>query len=270
MFFFLFFLKTIIVSLNNHDVVKIVTFIDKNYDILLDNFYCNLKMLNLSNNLHVYYSDLKLKTFFIEKNISSTCLNNIKSSNSASSYGQSHYWYITKIKTLAFLKSVSTFENFIFSDVDVLWLQNPIPDLFKNCKTDICFQANNKNDYDKINSGFFYVKRTQNSMNFFSQAFKLVKLRKYIDFGDQDILNDLKSNQNFSSTLSFLCLDKYPNGLHNDYWGKNILSIFSNNIQVMVIHNNWIISLKEKINRYKRFNSWFVDKNRKCSIDRKI
>ena len=236
----------------------IVTFIDDSYKPLLQNFLCNMDKLNLTKYVHIYLAGNKLEHLVQSKNVSYTIVNSISSSVKSSNYGDDFYWYISKQKTIAFLEATKNFEKYIFTDVDVLWIKNPLLDLESFCDVDICFQSNTPNGYKKINSGFFFVKKSKGTLNFFKQALNMSKTEKYRYQGDQDILIDIVKRKKKNAFWKFLKLDKYPNGGTENVW-KN-----QKNSSIFVIHNNWIVSLGKKIERFISVDGWFLDKNSNC------
>ena len=152
------------------------------------------------------------------------------------------------------------FNEYIFSDTDVFWNHNPINDLRKNCKKKICFQSDSLNRYVSINSGFYYTPNTSYVQDFFSDALLLAKNNKYVKSGDQKILNELLKTAKYRTLAGFLNIKLYPHGGIPNIW-KNISSLRQN---ILILHNNYIVGLKQKIQRQKIYNIWSLDDNFCC------
>ena len=251
--FFIFLNFSLLVHSKNR--FQIVTFLNGAYKDLLFNFVCNMEKLNLKNLLHVYMADATLNYYLEAKNISYTVIDSVNFHNKSSVYGHSDYWYISKQKTKAFKMAVQKYNVFLFTDVDVLFLKNPFETVGKMCMTDLCFQTDSRFGYGIVNSGFFFVKRTFNTISFFSEALKLLNEPIFSKLGDQEILNHLLKTKEFSNIYSFLDKDKFRNGYNETIWTKTFLN---SQHDVIVIHNNFIISIEKKIERFKKISSWYV------------
>lgn len=244
---------------------KIVTFLNGPYKELLFNFVCNLEKLGLDRNLHVFLADYSLVDYLKKKKISYEVIKDIVYYNRSSSYSEKNYWYISKQKTRAFEKAGKIFKSFLFSDVDVLFLRNPINYLQKHCLTDICFQSDSKRGNKFVNSGFFYVKKTQKTDIFFEKASNLLNHSKFKKLGDQDIINFLLKSPEFKSIYSYLDRNEFPNGSNNTLWKNEINTLLQQNPTIYVIHNNWIKSKKSKIERLRKISAWYAN-GEKCDF----
>lgn len=244
---------------------KIVTFLNGPYKELLYNFVCNLEKLGLNRRLHVYLADNSLVKFLKIKNISHDVIRDIIHLNSSSTYSEKNYWYISKQKTRAFEKAAQSYKSFLFSDVDVLFLRNPMNRLKKNCINPICFQSDSLKGNNFVNSGFFYVSNSQKAARFFEKASHLLSNSSFEKLGDQDILNFLLRKAEFKKLYSYLDRNEFPNGSNTTLWQNEIKILLQKNTNIYVIHNNWIKSKKSKIERLKKISAWYAN-GKKCKF----
>jgi len=259
--FFVCFFQNVLVSKNS---IGIITFINGPYKPLLHNFICNMEKLQIKSLLHVFLADSQLESFVQSKNISYTILDKITTVNNSVNYGDDFYWYISRQKILSFLEAVKIYKKYIFTDVDVLWLKNPITDLEKFCDIDICFQSNTPNGYKFVNSGFFFVNSSKQTLNFFKNSLRVSNKIKYKKLGDQDVINDVLQNKQNLINWKFLKLEYYPNGGVPNIWDNQ--RNFLNTSNIFVIHNNWIISLKNKTKRFQKVGGWYADGDNDCQF----
>lgn len=241
--------------------VKIVTFLDSTYKVLLLNFICNLKYLNLESNLHVYMADSGLNHILDAHHISYTVIpTKASTSEKSSDFGEKRYWYISKQKTKAFLQAAQSFGEFVFSDVDVLWVRDPLPHFESYCKgADMYYQGDSVHKQYTSNSGFFFVRKSDRSVAFFTAVEALSAARTFAQKCDQDIVNDVLNTTEYHNTFKYLDLNKFPNGIYKNFWKRFNINTLPND--TFVLHNNWIISEKEKIKRQKDFGGWFLNAN---------
>ena len=250
-------------SINGKNI-PIITFLNSAYGDILKNFICNLKILNLEKNLHVYLVDKKLK-YYLDRNNISNSLVNLEVSEDLSVYGEKEYWNIAKKKIFAFIEATQNFGEFVFSDVDILWLQNPLVHLKKDCNMYICFQPDHEKYKEKINTGFFYVKNPKFAITFFQEAAKLIENSEFQMYGSQAIVDHLLTNKyNYKNFTSVLDPDNYPNGGRKNYWNYNLLTLKKRFPDMKVLHNNWIRTKKSKIDRFKKNKSWFLNDQENC------
>ncbi len=58
--------------------------------------------------------------------------------------------------------------------------------------------------------------------------------------------------------VDFLDRRKFPNGNVEDLWEQKDLI---HNTEVVILHNNWALNMKDKIVRLLKQNLWFYDKD---------
>ncbi|KAM7251558.1 hypothetical protein ACFE04_023441 [Oxalis oulophora] len=86
--------------------------------------------------------------------------------------------------------------NFVFTDTDIMWLQDPFPRFLPNADFQIACDYFNGNPYDKKNApngGFTYVKSNHRTKLFYRYWY--ASRLKYPGKHDQDVLNMIKGSE---------------------------------------------------------------------------
>lgn len=224
------------------------------------NFYNNLKTLSLEKNLIVYITDFSLQDVLDKKNISFKYINyqNIDS-NVSNSYGSKSWNKINLIKGTIFVDILIKNKEFIYSDPDVLWLKPIFFKLRQDCKSDICFQSDSKSNvdnYENINAGFFYAKKTNFTLNFFLDLKKRCKAGNIEKEDDQKIINNMIKIKNLRKFIQLLSRDTFANGKYKNFFGNCKKQSFK---KLFTLHNNYVIGKKKKEFRAKKCGLWFND-----------
>lgn len=253
--FFFFFLVFFLKPTKN---IKILTFItSSNYEIF-NNFLKNLKKFNMESYLHVFTTDPSFGNISKVKNISFTFLNISSIVNvEAQNYGSKTWNKINLIKCSIFSDALLSFDEFIYSDPDVILLKNFILPLKIACKTDICFQSDNPENIIKkniYNAGFFYAKKTVFSVSFFEKWKKSCLMSEGENEDDQIILNNIVQKNYFKTNIQILDRLIFANGIFNNFFEKCKTELFPN---LLTLHNNWIVGKNKKILRAKLCGYWF-------------
>ncbi|XP_071826146.1 uncharacterized protein [Apostichopus japonicus] len=140
--------------------------------------------------------------------------------------------------------------NVLFSDVDTIWLDNPLPYLAG--EYDVILQEDNPYPELTYSVGFIYFKATDISKMFVNQWMEQVA--KYRDLKpDQKVLNvELESAVHLKKKI--LDTELFPNG-------KNFFERtwrMKHRIRPVVIHNNWVETLQDKFDRYDKMGLWLI------------
>ena len=155
----------------------------------------------------------------------------------------------------------------VYSDTDIVFLNDITEDIdkFKKSDYDVMFQNDVSNfDYNNDNnlcSGFMFFKPNNNCYRLLKDSMKLMKDnwntdKLYAGGGaDQEALN-LSRKLNKNLKVGVLDLKEYPNGSR---YFNNIDTIYKN-YKPKIIHNNYIISTPKKVERFKKYNLWFINK----------
>ncbi|XP_065004979.1 uncharacterized protein At1g28695-like [Musa acuminata AAA Group] len=132
--------------------------------------------------------------------------------------------------------------NFIFTDMDIMWLRNPFSrlslsgeDLQISCDY---YNGRPYDDSNHINTGFFYVASNNKTIKLFDMWFESRKTLKRMH--DQDVLEFLKSNGVFKRLgVSVRFLDTL--------YFSGFCQVTKNSKEVITVHANCCRSIKAKV-----------------------
>lgn len=167
----------------------------------------------------------------------------LKDHQEAASYSTAEFTSITIRKLEVILENIKR-------DREVLWIDNDIV-LFENCINDIRKYRGNmimQNDIWSPCTGFFLARYSLSTIRVIEKSIQWLRNR-----ADKVGLNDQHA---FSSVyksvigLGVTCLptDEYPNG--------KVYFDDKNTSKAKMLHNNYLMSTSEKVERFKIFNFW--------------
>lgn len=86
--------------------------------------------------------------------------------------------------------------SFIFTDVDVMWLRNPVRKLRENNNDDILISCDKFGTdrwcrYHLINTGFYYARSNNNTISLFQKWYNARNDTKYVGMKEQDVLQSM-------------------------------------------------------------------------------
>lgn len=166
--------------------------------------------------------------------------------------------------------------NVLWSGVDVVWFQNPLPRLsthkagtlvIESDESDVKLPANSGG---RANPGFFYAQAERATIKTFQDLER--KARKSSEIPEQllftEVLCGRKAQRRVGRTgctaatgLNTYFLDRrtFCNGIVNGYWWhQNVTQVAARN-GVYVLHNNGLNGPEEKARRQKAKVVWFYD-----------
>ena len=246
----------------NHNDFKIVMFLTGGLCQEAENCIQTIKNQKLDNKLLVTALD----------DISYKCMNKIginverKKTNLKleASFGTRDFYEIVYNKLEIIEKKLKEHNTVIvYSDSDIVFLKDISEDVekFKNSKYDIMFQ-NDIADFGKskgnLCSGFMFFKNNIKTKSCLSLAMKMMKHEwdnrpsKGGGLADQKFLN--KAIKKLNINVGVLNLKDYPNGAR---YFRNLKTKY-NNYKPKIVHNNYIVGTKNKIERFKQHNLWFI------------
>lgn len=181
-------------------------------------------------------------------------------------FGTKDFYEITIHKLDIIRESIETHNKMVvYTDTDIVFLKDISDDIykFKNSHYDIMIQndTNRFNEADKGNlcTGFIMFKPNKKCIKVLKDAKQLMldnwDNRKWDTGGgaDQKAMN-ISIKENKCSVGTFDLMD-YPNG--SRYFDNN--HKFKTHTPKM-IHNNYIVGTKNKIERFKKYGLWFISK----------
>ena len=171
-------------------------------------------------------------------------------------FGSGDYLKLVNKRPAYILPFLEQGVDVLFSDVDTVWLQNPLPHFPEGF--DVHFERDIYDDAkkpDMICAGFVYYSATNATINLIRQW--MIRIKTKPDIPDQQLLNQLIRNKNIRRTLKINFLDqgKFPNG--NDFFNED-WRLKNAHIQTVVVHNNWIKGHDIKIERFKNVSMWYL------------
>ena len=184
-----------------------------------------------------------------------------------------------------------------WTDTDIVWFQNPIP-LMSAMESDFVVQSNapskeaDANGALRINSGFYRVRSNPSTIAAMEQivmhaaASRLTEQPSFymvLCGGKEgthrqgttrciyplpdDAAPKGQGEEGKGATLAVDYLDRrlYPAGAYGDFWTSDRLH---DNGDLVILHNNWIKGMRNKIQRLVDHGLWFYNRNKAiCSYD---
>ncbi len=228
-----------------------------NHDIEANNLLGSIKKNTPQFLPHILVcvSDDSSKNFALKHNLNYFVMPTI---NESGVYMSREMNTFTRRKFEAIVHLLEQKKDILYVDTDVVFLSNPLPwikiDYDLNIQDDVCYlPAQNQ----ELCTGFMYIKTNARTITFFKQAIAEMVARDYKSFADQNALNYLLEQQTLPISVNVLDLCKYPNGCR--YFRKSYA--FCRTSDALIVHNNYLVGVPEKMQRFKQYNLIFTDYN---------
>eukprot|EP00850_Spirogloea_muscicola_P017041 SM000142S00555 [mRNA] locus=s142:267194:271360:- [translate_table: standard] len=261
----------------DEDKVVILIGVTYAYRDLLINFVCRLQTLQVTNYL-VVALDVDLYKFAFAQGLPVYYDKDV--GDGSKTYGDCEFnsacfRSATKLKSRAVLKVLKAGFSVLWSDVDIVWFTNPLPDLMKYGPGVLATQSNEpnhtlaSNGLRRINSGFYIAISDPKTIKALeavvADASKspLSEQPSFYDVlcgkaGELKVGSDGCTNKDGFKVV-FLSSKEYPNGAVGEIWkSKNVLQECQWR-GCKILHNNWIKGLDAKIDRLKLNGFWRYD-----------
>jgi hypothetical protein len=249
-------------SNNNSYIISI--FLTENHCLETKNLLKTLEFNNLLDKVVITCLDNKCYDFMKELNININIKLYKKFVSKEANYHTFEFrkMFINKLKIISnLLKQYKKPILHIDTDIVVLssQLDKQINDLC-HTKFDIIFQSDNTNFIQSTNlcTGFMLLNYTKNTLFCLKKGIYYIKknINQIEHWGDQRSINYvLKKYPNKFIIKTFSHID-YPNG----YRYFNNLNTVYKIYKPIIVHNNYIKGLQNKINRFKKHKLWFIEK----------
>lgn len=233
----------------------IVNFFTKGLIEEWKNLLYTLRKLNLSDLLVVFPLDNDALKAVKSENIKYN--NSLINDNIAAetTFAADNFKNITCNKVLAINKMLKQGKFVFYLDTDIVVNQNIVEDYFTLPPMDIYMQSDqkhfNKNGFNKGNwnycSGVMFIAPTTYMIKIMEAAYPKILECKPGGLTDQKVLNNIIDPKK----IGCLCPYKYPNGFRYFMSKTKCRNPY-------LIHNNWIMGLDNKINRFKEYNLWYI------------
>jgi FkbM family methyltransferase len=215
----------------------------------------NLIVTCLDKKAYDYISKLDVKTVYKKTNL-----------DGDANFG-THKFYNIMINKIEIIKNflLKYKKCVIYSDTDIIYLQNIDTDINKFIKSNLDIQIQDdanmfvKKPSDNLCAGFMFLKPTKKTYEVLNYILELLNKHKnnykklqHRGGADQYALN--LAIKEIKPKFDILDTKDYPNGAR---YFDNYDSIYKN-YTPKIIHNNYIIGTKNKIERFKKYNLWFI------------
>jgi hypothetical protein len=243
------------------------------YHTMLMNFVCNLRNVGVDNLLVAAFDEAVYKFGFVRGFAIFPILVEGPGEHANCDYGTTCFRKITKQKSQAVLNILRKGYHVLWTDMDVVWLQNPIPDLWSYGPATFLVQSNEpstaapSNSNLRINSGFYLARADDSTIAAFDlitrHALTTDKSEQpsfYIvlcgDKGQHRVGSDACLEPTTGLRTEFLPRDRYPNGAYMGFWDETTKAAAL--ADLFILHNNWITGLDNKFERLHRRNMWYL------------
>jgi hypothetical protein len=249
---------------NKVDATNIISLGNYGYRYLVLNWIISLKRAGYDKFL-VFCFDKSIVNFLTEQGYKDNAVLiprnwlDYNISEEASEWTKKEYNYMAQSKVNVLYNLLTRKYSLLYSDPDTVWLsRHIIPHInFNLCHSfaEILFSQDQINNVLHFNTGFFYAKPTEFVISLFK---KLIESQQTNPNGaiDQLYLHDMLMKTRFNdSRIEALDSLLYPSG--QVYFNLNLNANME--IKPMIIHANYRVGKKSKINTLKRGKFWYVN-----------
>ena len=227
---------------------KFITLTNDGYIEYTQNLINSLKKINLQSSIKIYCVGKKSYKHFTNQSLETVRLESsiFDKKNIFQSWRSKNFNKLMFIKLSIIHENLKTSDQVLYSDGDVVFLQNPLEKLKLETKSDIVaqFDFNPDKDVNTLCAGFMLVNSNQKTLDLFNP--KNVPgelLDRHYYFDDQKYINERISELNYK----FLDIKGYPNGA---YFYKNF-----EKLSPKIIHFNYLVGEAKKI-KMKEMGYW--------------
>lgn len=201
-----------------------------------------------------------------------------KHSDKEDVFGTSAFVETSRRKSLLVLRILSLGYSVLFSDVDVIWVTNPVPHMLQYpehfvLQSDLSAKLRDSSPNFNVNSGLYLARAAPQTIVALraiikysyairrseQKAFNYVLCGAFKDHhaGPGSRVGTTQCEYSSSSTTAkILPLDSFPNGSDNELWRPS-KSFGTDHPRIIAIHANYISGREEKISRIRNIGFWF-------------
>ena len=186
----------------------------------------------------------------------------------------------TKLKVQVVLQVLQQGFHVLWSDVDVVWFQSPLPPIVSYTAGTLVVASDEPdmklpaNGAGRVNAGFFYAHADKVTIKTFQDLVRYARDSQPAQLLFSQVLCGRGARRRVRTTectapnglrTSFLDRRTFANGLVHGYWvHPHMTEVVASN-GVYVLHNNWMHGTDEKVRRQKAKQVWFYnDAARMC------
>ena len=250
--------------------VNLITHASQNHIILLAlvdvsfldmtfNFYeTSIQKFNITNYLFIAIDHQACDTL-LAKNIHCYVYMTDPNANKATIFRSFDFNQKMNIRTFFILDALKFGFTILHTDVDIIFLNNPLRDLYSSVDGDLACLS----DTGSCNAGFVYIKPSNFTIDVYT---KMKNLAFSTKLDDQTALNKvlqsiMEKNTKVYRKKKLLSVSKYQCGLEYFEHGHRYFADSATCPQCIVVHNNWIVSKEAKRYRFREVLLWSYDDN---------
>ncbi|CAI5512169.1 unnamed protein product [Closterium sp. Naga37s-1] len=257
------------------------------YAEMLMSFVCRLRSLGLASNLLIAALDEDLYRFAFTQGLpvyyeqASEEVKHMRASECG--YGSQCFRHFTKLKSRSVLKVLNAGYSVLWTDVDIVWFTDPLPDLLSFGPGTLPIQSNEPDanlpgtGVRRINSGFYFARADRKTIEAFeaitahAAATKLSEQPSFYDVlcGEAgELVAAGREECVWKNGLRTVFLDRarYPNGAVHGLWEQKNVHRACAKVGCSILHNNWISGREEKMRRFLANDMWHYDADRRMCV----
>lgn len=261
----------------NEIIISVATYQAK--DFLL-NLLCSLKQQNITNFV-VGALDKEMQDFCLNNSINVYYASSIsrlgRKNYTSGEFGTESFNKLVALKHESAILAMSLGYNVIVTDLDIVWLRNPLPLLRETAgqNFDIVFQCDNHYEHSSCYpcGGFFYARPTEPSI----QALDTLVNEKIknVNSSTQDIMKKILCK---GKQVSYLECKDPETGIRIRMLSKKLLPngntfmlefkdrvLFVKSWNPYIMHFNWMMGDENKIQWMKKAEVWFLNEKKQCT-----
>ncbi|KAG0570682.1 hypothetical protein KC19_6G180200 [Ceratodon purpureus] len=278
-------LEALVARVASPDKVVVLSVVGDSYRAMLMSWVCSLRRLNISNYL-VYALDDELYQHAVSQGVPVVkSSQTMRASRDDCHFGTKCFQDVTKMKSRTVLHLLQLGFKVLFSDVDVYWFQNPIPEMMSYGPGTLVAQTDQYNDTEaanlprRLNSGFYFAWPDRATVNVFV---KIVKHGMTSNMSEQPSFYDTMCGidgehrqgddrcvePETNVTAIFLDRRLYPNGASGNHWEQSNVRESCERQGCRVLHNNWVAGRERKLKRQVAAGLWDYDETTRLCLMR--
>ena len=231
-----------------HKNFQFITLTNDGYIEYTQNLINSLSKINLQSSIKIYCVGKKSFNHFSNQSLNTVQLKSgiFDQKNIFQSWRSKNFNKLMFVKLSIIHENLKTSDQVLYSDGDVVFLENPFHELKLETEKDIIAQLdfNPDKEVTTLCAGFMLINSNKKTLDFFNpNNVPGELLDRHYYFDDQKYINERISNLNYK----FLDIEKYPNGA---YFYENF-----NNLSPKIIHFNYLVGEAKKI-KMKEMGYW--------------
>jgi hypothetical protein len=194
---------------------------------------------------------------------------------SAAEYGSREFQETMRYRTNFLFRVLDHGMNFMTADIDTVWMDNPFN--YVDPEADLQGQ---QHKIDNISGGLVYVKATEPGITLWKEVMKCQerniafimshKPGTYTpsEYDEQYCINQISQRMMKEGKLKRFLLknNRFPDG--KSFFQELLPQ--KTGVTPVVTHNNWIVGIENKIQRFKNWSMWALDAENKCVLPERL